>query len=134
MAMDGSMKVDPIGWVKGSNMPGCMEIELLPEFSGGLFRVEDLDSILVLFLFDRSDVVNLLVHPRGNPRNPLVGVFASCSPDRPNHIGATVVRLIHVDKNVLTVEGLDSWEGTPVLDIKPHRPRAALSLAAEDIY
>jgi tRNA (Thr-GGU) A37 N-methylase len=55
-------------------------------------------------------------------------VFATRSPNRPNRIGATVVRLLKVEGTVLTVEGLDAWEGTPVLDIKPDRRRDELAL------
>jgi len=113
------MKLRPIGRVAGAQVGGRSEIDVLPEYAEGLYRIEELDRLVVLFLFDRSDKVELKVHPRGDPMNPLVGVFASRSPDRPNHIGMTVVRLVEVRGNILVVDGLDAWEGTPVLDIKP---------------
>jgi len=50
---------------------------------------------------------------------PLVGLFATCTPYRPNSIGFTRVKLLGVQKNVITVQGLDAFNGTPVLDIKP---------------
>ncbi|HHT76209.1 MAG TPA: tRNA (N6-threonylcarbamoyladenosine(37)-N6)-methyltransferase TrmO [Methanomassiliicoccaceae archaeon] len=112
------MELRPVGRVAKVE-GGRSEIEVLQEYAEGLFGIEKCDSLLILFFFDRSDRVDLKVHPRGDPRNPLVGVFASRSPNRPNHIGATVVRLVGVMNNILTVEGLDAWEGTPVLDIKP---------------
>jgi tRNA-Thr(GGU) m(6)t(6)A37 methyltransferase TsaA len=112
------MELHPIGVVR-SVKGDVSEIELFPELREGLYRLDDHETILVLYFFDRSHNVCLQVHPRGDPRNPLVGVFASRSPDRPNHIGATVVRLVKVQGNVLTVEGLDAYEGTPVVDIKP---------------
>jgi tRNA-Thr(GGU) m(6)t(6)A37 methyltransferase TsaA len=59
------------------------------------------------------------LHPKGNPDNPLVGVFASRSPNRPNPIGVTKVKLLEVRGNILVVKGLDALNGTPVLDIKP---------------
>lgn len=121
------MELHPIGVVRSVDGQ-VSEIELLPELLDGLYRIDDNEKLLVLFHFDRSDAVRLRVHPRGDPRNPLVGVFASRSPDRPNHIGATVVRLVRVEANVLTVEGLDAWEGTPVLDIKPDGRRDAVDL------
>jgi tRNA (adenine37-N6)-methyltransferase len=125
------MELRPIGVVR-SVRGNVSEIELLPELMEGLYRIDDNEKLLVLFQFDRSEGYELKVHPRGNAGNPLVGVFASRSPDRPNHIGATVVRLVRVEANVLTVEGLDAWEGTPVLDIKPERRRGAVDLGRID--
>jgi len=60
------------------------------------------------------------VHPMGNPDYPLVGVFATRSPARPNPILTTVVRLVGRKGRVLHVTGLDAIDGSPVLDIKPH--------------
>jgi tRNA (adenine37-N6)-methyltransferase len=116
--MTGAMSIEPIGRVR-RNVDGRAEIEVFPEYGEGLYRIEKMERILVLFLFDRSGTVDLQVHPHGDPHNPLVGVFASRSPNRPNHLGATVVHLVKVEDNVLTVEGLDAWDGTPVVDIKP---------------
>ena len=56
----------------------------------------------------------------GNPEYPLVGLFSTCSPARPNPILTTVVRLIEKEGNVLHVTGLDAIDKSPVLDIKPH--------------
>ena len=53
---------------------------------------------------------------------PLVGLFATRSPRRPNPIGVTTVRLLERRGNVLRVLGLDALDGTPVLDIKPYLP------------
>jgi tRNA (Thr-GGU) A37 N-methylase len=51
---------------------------------------------------------------------PLVGVFASDAPVRPNPIGLTVVQLLGREGSVLTVKGLDAFDGAPVVDIKPY--------------
>ena len=64
----------------------------------------------------------LKVHPRGRTDLPLTGVFAVRTMLRPNPIGLTLVELIAVEDNVLTVKGLDAFDGTPVLDIKPYDP------------
>ena len=101
-------------------------IEIKPELTEGLYRLEESEEIDVLFWFDRSLPAMMKVHPRGDPDNPLVGVFASRSPNRPNPIGVTRVKLLAVKGNILTVKGLDALNGTPVIDIKPavhHRPR-----------
>ena len=59
------------------------------------------------------------VHPRGRKDLPLLGVFATRTMLRPNPVGLTLVELVKVEGNVLTVRGLDAFDGTPVLDIKP---------------
>ncbi len=51
---------------------------------------------------------------------PEIGVFASDSPHRPNPIALSIVRLEGVRGNILEVSGLDLFNGTPVLDIKPY--------------
>lgn len=55
-----------------------------------------------------------------------VGVFASRSPHRPNHLGLSAVRLeavVHRGGKVwLELSGIDLLDGTPVIDIKPYIP------------
>ncbi len=62
------------------------------------------------------------VHPMGNADFPLVGVFATQSPARPNPVLTTTVHLLERRGNVLRVSGLDALDGSPVLDVKPHAP------------
>ncbi len=124
------MELRPIGVVR-SVRGDVSEIEIRPELAEGLFRLEENEKVLILFIFDRSEGYDLKVHPKGDPRNPLAGVFATRSPRRPNPIGATVVRLLQLEGNVLTVEGLDAWEGTPVVDIKPDHRRDILHTAGK---
>jgi tRNA-Thr(GGU) m(6)t(6)A37 methyltransferase TsaA len=52
---------------------------------------------------------------------PLVGVFAIDSPTRPNPIGLSLVKLLRIEGRDLYVSGLDLFDGTPILDIKPYR-------------
>ena len=89
------------------------------EYVDGLYRLDRFGHVLVLFGFHRKRKVLMKVHPMHEPSRPLVGVFASRSPTRPNRIGLTRVRLISVRGNVVTVEGLDAYDGSPVFDIKP---------------
>jgi tRNA (Thr-GGU) A37 N-methylase len=49
-----------------------------------------------------------------------VGVFASCSPARPNPILVTAVKIVNVQDNIMTVQGLDAVDQSPVLDVKPY--------------
>ena len=62
------------------------------------------------------------LHPRGDARLPGQGVLATRSQRRPNAIGVSVVPLLRRRRNILRVQGLDSIDGTPVLDIKPYLP------------
>jgi len=60
------------------------------------------------------------VHPMGLKEMPKRGIFATCSPARPNPVLVTVVRLLERDKNILKVQGLEAIDGSPVIDIKPY--------------
>lgn len=91
-----------------------------PDVAAGLLGLEPGSDILVLCYFHRSARDVLQVHPRGNPDNPLRGVFATRSPARPNPIAVTSARIEHIEGNVLHVVGLDALDGTPVVDIKSH--------------
>ena len=85
--------------------------------------IEDFSHLYVLFWLDRITRVQRKtrrVHPRGRIDLPLVGVFAARTNLRPNPIGLTLVELVSVENNVLTVRGLDAFDGTPVLDLKTH--------------
>ena len=63
------------------------------------------------------------MHPRDDPQNPLKGVFATRSPDRPNPIGLHRVLVLEIAESVrLRVEPLEAINGTPVVDIKPVLP------------
>lgn len=84
--------------------------------------IEDFSHLFVLFWLHKvkkEERKILKVHPRGRKDSPLLGVFATRTMYRPNPIGLTLVELVRVDGNVLTVRGLDAFDGTPVLDIKP---------------
>lgn len=67
---------------------------------------------------------HLLCRSRERSDMPLTGVFARRAKDRPNPIGVTAVKILEVEigRGVLTVQGLDAIDGTPVLDIKPYFP------------
>ena len=120
--------LEPIGYVRNdiersTDFPDVVsEIVMQEDLVEGLYRIEESKEIEVVFWFDRSLPARMKLHPKGNPNAPLVGVFASRSPNRPNPIGVTRVQLIAIMGNILTVKGLDAFNGTPVLDIKPVEP------------
>ena len=77
------------------------------------------DDVLVLTWLHRSDREVLRVHPRGDPGNPLQGVFSTRSPARPNPIGLHELRILEIDGARVRVSALEAVDGTPVLDVKP---------------
>ena len=112
--------VYPIGYVRKAE--GRTTIVLEEKYRPALLGVGDLNEIWVLWWFDRNDTPEkraiLQVHPRGNPANPIRGVFATHSPVRPNLIAMTRCKVISVKANVIEIEGIDAFADTPVLDIK----------------
>lgn len=113
--------------------PGEVEgvVEVFPEYSRGLEGIEEYSHLFLFSFLDRvseEDRRLLTIKPRRllrlgfSPEQlPTIGVFASDSPVRPNPIGLTLVRLIAREGNMLRVYGLDLFNGTPILDIKPFR-------------
>jgi tRNA-Thr(GGU) m(6)t(6)A37 methyltransferase TsaA len=95
-------------------------LEIDPAFVQGLDGLEPGQDIWIFTWLHESQRSTLKVRPRNDVRNPLTGVFATRSPDRPNPIGlhrATVLSLD--DAGRLQVQGLEAIDGTPILDIKP---------------
>jgi len=84
-----------------------------------LYRLTHFKHIWVLFGFHRQRETLLRLHPRRDPSIPIVGVFATRSPTRPNKIGLTRVELLSVKGGIVRVKGLDALDGSPVFDIKP---------------
>jgi tRNA (adenine37-N6)-methyltransferase len=98
-------------------------IELVAELpEEALEGLETFSHVEILYFFHEvpaAAVVTAARHPRDNPAWPKVGIFAQRGKNRPNRIGATVVRLMRREGRRLFVSGLDAVDGTPVLDIKP---------------
>jgi tRNA-Thr(GGU) m(6)t(6)A37 methyltransferase TsaA len=87
--------------------------------------VEAFSHLIILFWLHRipREGIELKTHPQGRQDLPLVGIFATRTPYRPNPIGMQVVELVSRDGSVLTVRGIDAYDGSPVLDIKPYLQR-----------
>ncbi len=95
-------------------------VELLPEYAPGLQDLDGFSHIILLYRFHESRGYDLRVVPFLDTVKH--GVFATRAPRRPNPIGLSVVRLIGIEGNRLTVENVDMLDGTPLLDIKPYVP------------
>jgi tRNA-Thr(GGU) m(6)t(6)A37 methyltransferase TsaA len=99
------------------------EIVLDSSLTEALDNLDDFSHIVIIYWMHQSiGPAPKKVHPKGKPGLTLMGVFATRSPVRPNPIGKATVRLLKRRGNVLTVEGLDAIDGTPVIDIKPYIP------------
>ena len=98
------------------------EIVLREDLSEAMDGIEDFSHLFVIFWMheiSNEERRTMKVHPRGRGDMPLLGVFATRTSHRPNPIGLTLVELLGVEGNVVTVRGLDAFDGTPILDIKP---------------
>ena len=100
-------------------------IEIEPQYADALEGLDIGAEILVMTWLHLADRSRMKVHPRGNPENPIRGVFATRSPHRPNPIGLHKTRVISVDPPwSLQVQPLEVVDKTPVVDIKSVRFRS----------
>jgi tRNA-Thr(GGU) m(6)t(6)A37 methyltransferase TsaA len=94
-------------------------IDVNPSMLPGLMGIAPGDELIVITWLHQGERNTLQVRPRRDPRNPLTGVFATRSPDRPNPIGLHPVVVRAVEAGRLQVGPLEAVDGTPVIDIKP---------------
>ena len=85
----------------------------------GLDGIAPGDIVILLTWLDRASRDVLRVRPRDDPTNPMRGVFATRSSDRPNPIGLHEVEVLEIDGRRMHVRPLEAIDGTPVLDVKP---------------
>ena len=98
--------------------PDC-KVEVFEPWVPALEGLGDYARIELLYWLDRSRRDLIVQNPAHSART--YGTFALRSPVRPNPIGTSLVDLIAIDGNILTVRGLDCLDGTPLVDIKPDR-------------
>ncbi|HMQ70096.1 MAG TPA: SAM-dependent methyltransferase [Ignavibacteria bacterium] len=87
-----------------------------------LIGIDEFSHLEIIFYFHLADPSGISIsssHPRGKKDFPETGIFSQRRKARPNLLGTTIVKLLKVEKNILTVEGLDAVNDTPVIDIKP---------------
>lgn len=121
------IQIEPIGYVerqspdendKDRNL--ISKIITKKSISKALDGIEDFSHIYIIFWLDKIKDSNYLHHPGKTQGSKSLGIFATRAPIRPNPIGLTLVELIKRIENVIWVKGLDAYDGTPVLDIKPY--------------
>lgn len=101
------------------------EIEIHPNYSDGLLKIEQNAHLIVLYWahLAKRDILKTL--PPASKE--IHGVFASRSPGRPNPLSLCIVELIECGENILRVKGLDALDGSSVVDIKPYTQMDAIT-------
>jgi tRNA-Thr(GGU) m(6)t(6)A37 methyltransferase TsaA len=127
------IQLEPIGVVRNAVLQSHrdtrweeIESEILVDekWRDALDGIDQFSHLWIVFYLDRMTPPETLhIRPLRHSDLPLVGIFATRSPQRPNPIGICAVQLVDVRGNVLRVRGLDAFDGTPVLDIKPYLSR-----------
>lgn len=123
-------ELEPIGFIKspyvnrgdaprqGFHVPEVDAVAIVDEkWVEAMKGLEDLDRLVFLFLFHRSDEI------RKTENKPWLGgekgVFATRSPNRPNRIGLSEVEVVSIEGREIRFRGPDMLDGTPLIDIKP---------------
>ena len=123
------IEMRPIGFVRRTSSNEDVrdrslvsEIVLIKGLAQALDGIEDWSHIYVICWLNRvlSSEEPVLHFPSTRTESPALGILATRAPIHLNPIGLTLVELIRREKNVLLVRGLDAYDGTPVLDIKPY--------------
>jgi tRNA-Thr(GGU) m(6)t(6)A37 methyltransferase TsaA len=119
--MKDHFEVYPVGVVRKRGEAATIEIHA--PYTDALLGLDQFSHVVVLTWFHKNDTPErrrtLRVHPRGNPNNPLTGVFGTRSPARPNLIGMHVCEILSLKGKRVRVKEIDAFDGTPVLDLKP---------------
>jgi len=127
-----TITMTPVGYVRGPVRAAKEElwgdVESTIELDSQRFTIdavkglEEFSHVEVFFHLSGIPEDSILTgasHPRNNPAWPEVGIFARRSRARPNRLAATICRLVRLNGLEVTVSGLDAFDGTPVLDLKP---------------
>lgn len=112
------------------NLTGSIVFEPPYRHLEALRGIEDFDYLWLIWEFSgvrrqESGVRSLTVRPPRLGGNIRMGVFATRSPFRPNHLGLSCVRFDRIEEHpdlgpVIYVKGADLMDGTPIYDIKPY--------------
>jgi len=96
-------------------------VEVFDEYLEGLLGLDEFSHIYLFYTWHKAGSSNsLTVTPFLD--NKEHGVFATRFPSRPNPLGFSVVQLLKIERNILTIQGVDMLDDTPLVDIKPYVP------------
>jgi len=115
----------PVGRIERKDKSVSMHI--FKKYTDALKGLDGFSHVFALYWFDRNDTREkrsiLQVHPRGNKKNPLTGVFACRAPVRPNLIALSLCKITSVKNNIVYIKNIDALNNSPVLDLKPYIPQ-----------
>jgi tRNA-Thr(GGU) m(6)t(6)A37 methyltransferase TsaA len=94
---------------------------LKPELIEGLTDLDGFSHATLVYYFHKAEGYVLMPIPFMDTKPH--GIFATRAPKRPNHIGMSTVRILSVEDGVITFDGADMLNGTPLIDIKPYFPK-----------
>lgn len=101
------------------------QIVIDERYEDGLIGLSEFSHLIVVYYLDKAKFdmkKHLIRRPQNREDMPMVGILSQRAKDRPNPIGITSVKIVAVNKNIITVKGLDAIDNTPILDIKPYYP------------
>ena len=117
-------KLYPVGRVEKKGK--SVRLRIFDRYADALKGLDGFSHVWVLYWFDKNDTPRkrsiLQVHPRGNKKNPLTGVFACRAPVRPNLIALSLCKILSVKGGVVHIEKFDAFDSSPVIDLKPYAP------------
>jgi tRNA-Thr(GGU) m(6)t(6)A37 methyltransferase TsaA len=98
--------------------PVC-RLEIFEPWVPALKGVNFYSHLEVIYWLHQSRRDLVLQSPKDNRSTR--GTFSLRSPQRPNPIGTSIVKLVGVEGNTVFVRGLDCLDETPLIDLKPDR-------------
>jgi tRNA-Thr(GGU) m(6)t(6)A37 methyltransferase TsaA len=123
------IEIRPIGYVRRTSTGEKVrdrslisEIILNDTLTKALDGIDGWSHVYIIYWLHRIEQreTQVLLFSGDGPDKPPVGTLATRAPIHPNPIGLTLVELTSREGNVLRVRGLDAYDGSPVLDIKPY--------------
>lgn len=127
-------QINTIGHVEAGESGFCLHIDA--PYRAALKQLGTFSHVKVFWWADQldneTDRRTLVVAPP-YAKGEQVGVFACCSPARPNPIATTTCFVMGVDEEAgtVTIPWIDAFDGTPILDLKPY---IAIADRFRDIY
>ena len=117
-------QISSVGLIRKHHNVTTIEIDV--KYEDGILGLNEFSHVLVCYWLHKNDNPEtreiLQVYPRGNPQNPLHGVFATRSPVRPNLIGLSICKILSIEDNIIQIDTIDAYDGSPVIDLKPYIP------------
>jgi tRNA (adenine37-N6)-methyltransferase len=114
--------IKPIGSIQKENNITRLIIE--KKYQDGLYGLDKFSHIWVIWWFNQNDNPQqrsvLQVNPREKDGHPKTGIFACRAPVRPNLIAITLCKIKSIKNNIITIEKIDAFDKTPIIDIKPY--------------